>query len=182
MAGNLVIGTALLVASRMLEANCSSIVGVELLPPLHHAALSALASLRALLETTEVRASLPLPRVLPHCAFACDDLAAHDISDADVCYLCSTAFTPSLLLRFVGHAAQQLKPGSRVITLTHPLVHPAFELEACIPSCQLSWGLETAYVHRKHDAAWEDGAGQLLAKVLATDGQALTEWCFSFTP
>ena len=44
--------------------------------------------------------------------------------------LCSTAFGAELLAKWSEHAADSLRPGSRVLTLSMPLTHEAFRLEA----------------------------------------------------
>eukprot|EP00966_Prymnesium_polylepis_P064926 1506140-Prymnesium_polylepis.1 len=117
-----------------------------------------------------------LPGRLPPCSVLCADLASHDITDADVCYLCSTAFTKELLATWTAHAAKQLRAGSRAITLSSPLDSHSFEVERCV-QCGVSWGMETAYVHRRVSAEWLDGGGRLLAKGVAPCGRA-TEWLF----
>ena len=123
-------------------------------------------------------AVLPLP--LPAMGSTCADLAEFDLSDADVCYLCSTAFTHEMLERWSAHAARSLRAGSRVITLSKPLSHRAFELERSL-RCDTSWtgdSDEPAFVHRVLDAAWLDGAGRLVAKGLASEG-CRTAWSFA---
>ena len=99
------------------------------------------------------------------------------MSDADIVYLCSTAFPPELVQRWAVHAAPQLRSGSRVVTLSRPLRHERFELERIELSCGLSWGNEHAYVSRKLSSAWERGGGRLLTKGAAPDGRR-TEWTF----
>ena len=51
-----------------------------------------------------------------------------------------------MLRRFGERAAEQLRPGSRVVTLAAPLSNPAFRVERIV-SCVNSWGDEDAYVN-----------------------------------
>lgn len=173
--GNLVVGACLLVAAGL--ARASRVRGVELLPTLHGAAASTLREMRAQFAAAASSGHMLLPLPLPSCDVVCADLASHDLSDVDILYLCSTAFTPELVASFASHAAHELRPGSRVITLSRAISHPAFELERCMHSCRVSWGAETAYVHRKLSTSWLDAEGRLLTKGVAGDGQA-TQWTF----
>ena len=113
--GNLVVGAALLAAAKLVRV--SSVCGVELLPPLHHAAVAIISELTS--RGDSGRVSLPAP--LPPCRLACEDLTMFDISDADVCYLCSTIMTNETINRFSDHAAATMRLGSR--GKTTPLEH-----------------------------------------------------------
>ena len=144
--GNVVVGASLLVAAALVRA--SSVRGVELLPTLHRVATLAVADMHARFSAAAASDLLRLPNALPLCDVCCADLGQHDISDADVCYLCSTAFTIELIAAWADHASRALRPGSRAITLSTPLCSPQFEVERCV-RCELSWGPEVAYVQRR---------------------------------
>lgn len=173
--GNVVVGTALLVAAALVRA--SSVRGIELLPPLHRAASAALHAMECQFRDPDFAGCALLPMALPACALRCADLADADVSDADIVYMCSTAFPAELLQRWVVHAAAQLRSGARVVTLSRPLLHERFELEHIALSCDVSWGREHAYVSRKLTSAWARGGGQLLRRRAALDGLH-TEWAF----
>ena len=173
--GNVVVGTALLAAAALVHA--SSVRGVELLPPLHRTASSVLDAMKRKFRDADAAGCSLLAMALPECALRCADLADADVSDADIVYMCSTAFPPELVQRWAVHAAPQLRSGSRVVTLSRPLRHERFELERIELSCGLSWGNEHAYVSRKLSSAWERGGGRLLTKGAAPDGRR-TEWTF----
>ena len=166
--GNVVVGMALLIATG--EARAASVHGVELLLTLHRAAVSALADLRARVAVD----ALLFP--LPACELHCADLTTFDISDADVCYLCSASFLPSCLPHFAAHAARLLRTGSRVVSLTTPLRHPSFAIERSF-QCAVSWGVDTAYVHLKLSP---EKVCTLLAKGHVASGRS--EWGFFEEP
>jgi hypothetical protein len=105
-AGNVVVGMSLLVAGAL--ARASSVRGVELLPTLHRAAAAVVDALHAKFASDLPNSDLPnsdlpcelagarsLSAPLPACSVRCADLLQHDLSDEDVCYLCSTAFPVS---------------------------------------------------------------------------------------
>jgi hypothetical protein len=144
--GNVVVAVALMVASTLLPT-AAVVRGIELLPTLHRAAAKSVSELQARFRSAEAAGTSLLPARLPHTEVCCDDLAVHDFSDADVCYLCSTAFTSGYITRWCAHAARTLRPGSRVVCLSVPLPHSAFALEASL-ACETSWGCERAFVHR----------------------------------
>ena len=150
---------------------------MELLPTLHEAGRAAVDGLHAVVEAASRDGTTLQSDRLPACSVVQGDITLHDCSDADVCYLCSTAFTAELLASWTSHAASLLRTGCRVITLSLPLLHPSFELEHTF-GCELSWGCERAFVHRKLSPAWVGGAGRLVAKGVAADRQR-TQWSFA---
>ena len=170
--GNVVAGMALLVAAGLVRA--SSLHGVELLPTLHCASEQTLSDLRDHVAAVAI-SKMPLPLPLPACQLHCADIATFDISDVDVCYLCSTSFDLDLLSRFAVHAAALLRVGSRILTLSYQLLHPAFEIESVL-QCELSWGSEAVFVHRK--LAPPDMC-ELIGKGRASGKGSATEWTFT---
>ena len=107
--GNVVIGAALLVAAGLVRA--SSVRGVELLPTLHRAASATVDDLLQRFRTTHTTGEQLLRAPLPVVEVFCADLASSPyLADADVCYLCSTAFPRELVERWSIGAAAHLLP------------------------------------------------------------------------
>ena len=142
--GNVVVAFALLAAAGEARGRVARVGGVELLPRLHAVAKAAV---RSLLAQDQEEQSLPLP--LPPCAVRCGDLLTdgdNAMADADLVYMTTTLFDDEFMARFAEKAADTLRSGSRVVTLSTPLQHEAFEVEARIPICN-SWGEEAAVVN-----------------------------------
>ena len=146
--GNVVVAFALLAAAGEARGRVARVGGVELLPRLHAVAEAAVRSLLAQDQEEQSPAtSLPLP--LPPCAVRCGDLLTdgdNAMADADLVYMTTTLFDDEFMARFAEKAADTLRSGSRVVTLSTPLQHEAFEVEARIPICN-SWGEEAAVVN-----------------------------------
>ena len=173
--GNVVAAVAAMAAARLISVH--AVRGVELLPTLHSASRDSLAELRLLCAHPDT--VLPVP--LPPCGVVCADLTNFDISDADVIYMCCTAFRAETLRTWSVHAAATLRPGSRVITISKPLTHAAFALERTV-ACEASWGPETAYVHRVRPVALPplSPLGALAARlVLTTSHGGGSAWAFA---
>ena len=120
--GNAVVSISLLVAAQLIKA--SSVRGVELLPPLHRAACETLEEMRCKFSTAAAEGRSLLRAQLPLFSVACADLTSHDLSDDDILYLCSTAFTSEVEAQFSSHAAKELRIGSRIITLSRTRSSP----------------------------------------------------------
>lgn len=146
--GNVVVAFALLAAAGEARGQVARVEGVELLPRLHAVAEAAVRTLLA--QDFEIQPpARPLPLPLPHCAVRCGDLMTdgeNALADADLVYMTTTLFDDDFLARFAVLAADTLRSGSRVVTLSTPLQHEAFETEARIPICN-SWGEEAAVVN-----------------------------------
>ena len=177
--GNLVVGAALLAAAELVHV--SSVSGVELLPTLHGVAQTVLADLSAHADI----ATLPAP--LPPCRVECADLIDFDVSEIDVCYLCSSVFPNETLQRWSAHAAATMRLGSKVITPAFPLAHRSFRVERSM-TCTFSWGVEKVFVHVlvSHAPAGTVQVAQKAASraglLLAWDASGHSGWTFTDAP
>ena len=109
--GNVVVGIALLVGGAI--ARASSVSGVELLRPLHRTGSHLFETLQEKLGAASAMGQPLVPEPLPAVGFHCKDLLWFGLWDTDVCYLCSTAFSPELLEKWTAQAFNQLRVGSR---------------------------------------------------------------------
>ncbi|MFC1706350.1 hypothetical protein ACFL59_05930 [Planctomycetota bacterium] len=128
------VGHCVLVAAMVCGRSC----GIEFLPGLHETAVDAARELG-----------------YENASFTRDDLGRPDVSDGTIFFSYSTCFEAELrdhLARQVATAA----PGSRIITITRPVSHPAVELVSKRQAC---WGkegesadaLRWVYFHRRID-------------------------------
>jgi hypothetical protein len=78
-------------------------VGVDVVEPVVHFCQRAAAALES-----------------PNVEFYCQDLFATDISSATFIYLACTTFPPALRAR-LGEKMRQAKPGTKILSVTHPI-------------------------------------------------------------
>jgi hypothetical protein len=170
--GKVVVSIALLTAAKMLDG-VAAVHGIEVLAPLHHAAATTLQELNERFRAADAAEAPLLSTPLPTCRLVLADLTRHDLADADVCYMCSTAFTAELIEQWCEHAVRTLRPGSVVISLSARLPHRAFALETTLP-CEASWGPERAYVHRvlsTERVQADENVANALAGLVSTSAQ-----------
>ena len=107
------VGKAVLTAAA--TGGFASVTGVELLRPLHEAAVAALAKCDvAALRGTKV-------------AFECGDALRYDWSSMDVTFVSLTCFTEEQVAR-VAEGATRLKKGARMIVTSRTLETPALRM------------------------------------------------------
>lgn len=75
------------------------------------------------------------------------DFFSCDLSRGSIFYIAGTCFPDDYLKRLIDKIAREAKPGSTVITLTHELEHPAYELSHHVDTL-FSWGRDKALVYR----------------------------------
>lgn len=111
----------------------AKLVGVELLEGLHLTAEQKLREFDA-----EIRPSLPREKRQQIIELRNQDLGEADFSEADVVIAHATCFQPRLMER-LGHQAERLKPGSRIILVGKTISSPTFSLEKVVPH-DMDWG------------------------------------------
>ncbi len=85
------------------------------------------------------------------CRFILDDLFARPWSAYSLLYITPTTFTDDGLARF--HAkCRELRPGARLVSLTHPPAAPGL-VPVAMDVLDFSWGPATVFVHRMTDPA-----------------------------
>ncbi len=185
--GNVVVAVALLAAAgECCGGRVARVEGVELLPSLHALAASAVGELRYVMQERRPAGVQLLPLALPACTVSCGDLLAVDLRRVDVVYMTTTLFNATLLEHFARRAAEQMRPGSRVVTLTR-LAHAAYEVEARVP-IGTSWGDEEALVHvlkagdQREVGAGDEESGVQRAATAERRAAPLRAWALLDTP
>jgi precorrin-6B methylase 2 len=121
--------TAALVYPQLAEAR-----GIELLKPLYESCRDTLQSLPAGAAATRVVEG---------------DISEVEWTDADIVYTASVCFSQSLL-DYIAHTADQLKQGSRVVSLKALNMSSKFNEQAAV-SVKMTWGYSEAFVYVKQD-------------------------------
>ncbi|MDG1478522.1 MAG: class I SAM-dependent methyltransferase [Myxococcota bacterium] len=80
------------------------------------------------------------------CRFVQGDLFAQSWSEHSLLYITPTTFTDSGLARFHDKCSE-LRPGARLISLTHPPQAPGL-VSVAMDVLDFSWGPATVFVHR----------------------------------
>eukprot|EP00470_Lotharella_oceanica_P000575 CAMPEP_0170170082 /NCGR_PEP_ID=MMETSP0040_2-20121228/3045_1 /TAXON_ID=641309 /ORGANISM="Lotharella oceanica, Strain CCMP622" /LENGTH=321 /DNA_ID=CAMNT_0010409241 /DNA_START=29 /DNA_END=994 /DNA_ORIENTATION=- len=132
-------GTGRGVIAAALVGSFSRLCGVELLSDLHSAAV----------DVQKVYEHVVAPRlgldVEQEVKFVQGNFLKADWSDANVIFINSTCFSKPLMEKIVKQAVN-LSPGTCVVTLTHPMVSPYFDLLES-KKYDMSWGEATAHIH-----------------------------------
>lgn len=131
-------GTGKAVIACAMAFDVAKSCGIELLTPLHKAALL---QKERLAKLPNYKAKIDRI-VLKH-----GDLRKADIQDADLIFINSTTF--GNIWPTVCEHVEQVKPGTIVITLTRSLISEQFEL-LLQDSLKMSWGKVTLFVHKKN--------------------------------
>lgn len=134
-------GTGKAVVLAALLAPFGEARGIELVDELYEKSQEILDQFEAL-----VRPHLP-DQQLAKINFIKNDILQHDFSDGDVVLAQTTCF-PEQLMAQLEEKLENLKPDSRVITLSQSLRSPLFELTHS-GKCRMGWGEATVFVHRK---------------------------------
>ena len=79
--------------------------------------------------------------------FVCADILEYDWSDGDVIYVASTCFNVDFMEK-IAVKAEQLKTGSKVITLTKELPSEKFH-QLSRNGYRMTWGVTTVYMYEK---------------------------------
>lgn len=122
------LGCGLGVPTLVAAVICRRAVGIEILP-----------------ELIETGRSIAAALGLTNASFQVADLKTADLSDATVVYSYSTCLGPRTREQLAVRAALT-RPGTRILTVTHPLEHEALELRS---TQELSWegSARTVYLH-----------------------------------
>lgn len=138
-------GTGKAVIAARLLFDFETVQGIEIIGSLHEVAVKIHSKFENQSEIQRLR--LPLRQnVYQHIGdFLCED---YDwFSDTDVVFINSTCFDEDLMIR-ITEIAENMPPGSFVITFTKPLISDQFEIkEKC--RYDMSWGMATVFIHRK---------------------------------
>lgn len=73
-----------------------------------------------------------------------------DFSRGTIFYIAGTCFPDDYRQRLLDKITKEARPGITLITLTHELEHPAFELQGQVEAL-FSWGRDKALIYRKID-------------------------------
>lgn len=119
----------------------SKCVGVEYIDVLADTAKSKLTKLKQDLPTL----NFEFPQTVD---FVNTDFLKFDLSDADIIYTYSTCFSEDLMRGMAAVLSEQLKPGSRVITITKQLYSDKLRLIKS-GSHAMEWGDATSYFYEK---------------------------------
>ena len=84
---------------------------------------------------------------LAGCRFVQDDLFVQPWSDHTLLYITPTTFTDAGLARFYDKC-HELRPGARIVSLTHPPRGPGL-VPMAMDVLDFSWGAATVFVYRK---------------------------------
>ena len=117
--------------------------GIELLPELHLAAQHV-----GRRYSDEIQPHLSSKHQETELSFIQGDIFTHDYSDADIVVShCCTCFDDSMMQQ-LSDVLENLKPGTRIVTITRGLNSPAFE-PVSTSSCQMGWGQATVNVYKR---------------------------------
>ncbi|MBI2444574.1 MAG: hypothetical protein HYV42_05045 [Candidatus Magasanikbacteria bacterium] len=133
-------GTGKAVILAALLGNFRRLVGIELIPELYQTA----AAVREKFNQ-RLRPALPQSYPEPDINFRSGDIFTEDWSEADVIFVQATCFSENLLTQLTERC-QQLKPGSRIISVTATLDAPFL---TCFHTDKfaLGWGLATVWYY-----------------------------------
>lgn len=132
-------GTGKAVLYAALTGGMGKAVGIELVRDLYDAS----ETVRERYET-EVRPQMEVPSMI---AFHHGDMFDHDLTDADIVFSHCTCFDDALMAR-LAQKLEDLRPNTRVITVTKQLPSAAFEPlgSELLP---LGWGEATMFYQRR---------------------------------
>lgn len=122
--------------------------GVEILTDLHKTSKDILEEFKK-----KYGSKLPEGKEMPDIDFLKGDFLRADFSEADVLYMCSTCFSDEMM-EGIARAAEMMKAGSRVITLTKPLPSDQFE-EIHHEFYPMSWGTSQVFIYKKKEVKEE---------------------------
>ncbi|MSU75404.1 MAG: hypothetical protein EXS55_02745 [Candidatus Magasanikbacteria bacterium] len=134
------LGKAVIAAAML--GNFTHVLGVELLTELHHAAKKILFRFN---KTARPHLAAHNRGVVVD--YIHKDLFDHDWSDGDVVFMQTTCFNESLMER-LEEQAENLKPGSLVVTLSKYLRNPSFKI-ITQKKYPFGWGEATVFIHKK---------------------------------
>ena len=129
-------------ASALLLENFKALRGIEILPSLHDVALELKEKWDA-----EIVPILPANRVGTAIELIKGDILKEDWSDGNLIFINSTCFDDELMEK-IAEKAEDLAPGTLVITFTKALPSSSFEILEHETHMQ-SWGHATVYIMRR---------------------------------
>ena len=136
-------GTGKMVVYAAFLAPFKKVVGIELLPELHEAAVEV-----GKRYDTEIKRQFTDERRNTELDFRLDDIFDADLSEADVIVNhCCTCFDDGLMQRCLN-SLKRCKTGARIVTITRTLADSCFEPIAT-SMCQMGWGCATIHAYRK---------------------------------
>lgn len=129
-------GKAVILAAFLLPFSKS--IGIEKLDTLYEAA-------QGIKNRIEVQMKAQIVKPLPAIEFRHEDALHTNFTDADVIFAHSTCFSYDLLTG-IQNKLESVKPGTRIITVTHNLSSPSFRLFKR-KEYNFTWGKETVHFH-----------------------------------
>jgi hypothetical protein len=119
-------------------------VGIEIIPELFNLAETILEQLKKSIPISPSQHDLLTENI----KFINADFTCTDLKKADIIFACATCFSKNLMRSLEQHLSAEIKPGTKIITVTQSLSKKNFNLiEQKI--CPMEWGQAQVFFYEK---------------------------------